>query len=92
MEWLLTNGSYEIHYSIERKVQRWALATFYYSLWGEEWTVNDGWMNTGYLNNECTWHGLVCNQAGMVTSIDLSENGLWGYIPLEVSLFKSIGE
>ena len=90
MEWLLTNVYYST-YSDERKVQRWALATFYYSLWGDEWTVNDGWMGTASFN-ECTWHGLTCNSAGMVTRIEMSENGIWGNIPLEVSLFRSIGK
>ena len=91
---LLDNANY-VTYSNERKVQRWALATFYRSMYGKEWKVKDGWMtkDTGDLSEECTWHGIVCDDvSGAVTSINMSENNLRGIIPIEVSLLENIGE
>ena len=93
---LLDNANY-VTYSNERKVQRWALATLDHSLYGKERKVGDGWMtkDTGDLSEECTWHGVVCDDVsgGAVgNSIDMSGNNLRGIIPIEVSLLVNIGE
>ncbi len=74
-------------------MQRWVLVTFYRSLNGDEWVVRYGWTeDEGDLTNECTWHGVVCDANGVVTSIDLSENNLRGEIPPEVALLVKAGE
>lgn len=70
-------------------MQRWVLATFYNALYGREWSNTSGWMRD---TNECEWHSITCDDAGMVTSIEMSQNNLWGAVPFEVSLFGSIGE
>ena len=48
-------------------VQRYALATFYFSTDGEDWENNDRWLSS---SDECNWHGITCN-GGSVTDIDL---------------------
>ena len=74
-------------------MQRWVLVTFYRSLNGDEWVVNYGWtQDAGDPTNECTWHGVVCDENGVVKSIDLSENNLRGEIPPEVALLVKVGE
>ncbi|KAL9188967.1 hypothetical protein ACHAXT_011457 [Thalassiosira profunda] len=88
IEWLVENANYDT-FSREVKVQRWAMATMYNTLYGKEWTAKGGWLQD---TSECTWNGITCNAAGMVTSIAMSENGLWGWIPPEVSLLKSLAE
>ncbi|KAL7551747.1 hypothetical protein ACHAWF_014941, partial [Thalassiosira exigua] len=91
MQWLLGNADYDV-YSDARRVQRWALAMIYRSMYGAEWIVSDGWMNdkreTGH---ECTWHGITCHEdTEVVTSIDLSENSLLGQIPVEIVLLENL--
>lgn len=90
MEWLVGNSLYD-SYPDDRKVQRWALTTFYYSLYGGEWTVDNGWVNIdGDLENECTWHGISCTEAGTVMSINLNANKVYGNVPDETSLLVDV--
>ena len=91
-EWLVsdqtTNSSV---YSDERIIQRYALATLYYSTDGSNWLDNAGWLSK---ENECTWHTLVsienCDSEGMYTSVDLSANDLTGVVPNEVALLSRL--
>jgi Leucine-rich repeat (LRR) protein len=90
MEWLVSNTLYD-SYPYDRKIQRWALSTFYYSLYGSEWVVKDGWVNhEGNLENECTWHGISCTASGTVMSIDLKANKVFGHVPNETSLLVDV--
>ena len=50
-------------------VQRYVLATFYYSTFGDLWTANDGWLSA---SSECEWLGITCSPQ-KVTSINLSK-------------------
>ena len=71
-------------------LQRWVLATFFYSTNGDLWNRKDGWLSNG---NECTWFSTqpstVCNQDGFVQSIDLQNNNLGGTLPPELSILGS---
>ena len=90
MEWLLDNVNYN-SYSSVRKVQRFALATFYRSTSGSDWLDNNGWMeDDDGGDDECTWYGIVCDAAGLVTSITLTQNDLEGEIPAEINLLENL--
>ena len=89
---LLGNEEYNT-YPNERRIQRWALATFYFSLYGLEWTTKDGWLDSNTLGDECSWHGITCEEnTGVVKRIDLSENYVQGDVPHEVALLYGLGE
>lgn len=46
--------------------QRFAVATFYYSTNGNDWTNSNGWLSS---TDECTWVGLNCNDDGSIVEI-----------------------
>jgi hypothetical protein len=98
LNWLVGNSNLD-RYSDERKIQRYVLATLYYSTNGDYWLVNTGWMSD---SNECEWHIDASDFAhstetfcidGAVVKLILLENNLVGNIPAEVSLLsKSLRE
>ena len=51
------------------------LKELYSSTHGNNWVSKDGWATS---NDYCVWHGIGCNAAGRVVSIDLESNGLTG--------------
>lgn len=67
---------------IQRVIQRESLIALYRATNGDAWTKNSGWLSAP---NECDWFGLTCNSGNIVTEIDLSENGLVGNIPDEIT-------
>ena len=90
MEWLVGNTLFD-SYPDDRMIQRWALSTFYYSLYGSDWAVKDGWVNhKGNFEHECTWHGVTCTEGGAIMSIDLIGNEVFGHVPDEISLLAEI--
>jgi Leucine-rich repeat (LRR) protein len=95
--WLGQN--YNIHtYSISRIIQRFALATFFFSTNGvssnftsmtygrdksvPSWNNSKGWLSD---DSECTWYGLTCINK-KVEYIRLSKNGLSGTVPSQTAL------
>ena len=46
--------------------QRYALATFYYSTNGDDWTNSNAWLSG---TNECSWVGIKCDADGLVDEI-----------------------
>lgn len=42
------------HYSADRILQRYAMATFFYSTGGDSWTRNDNWLD--HTTHECAWY------------------------------------
>ena len=81
-------------YSNQTVIQRYALATLYYSTNGDEWNQANRWL-TG--KNECTWE-LTNPEAehcsdGAIKMIILDENNLEGQLPIELVLMSnSLGE
>jgi hypothetical protein len=67
---------------------RFAMASFYYSLGGEDWKVNTNWTtNSSY----CDWHGIKCNRGKTdIEELYLPENNLVGEIPLALALVDTI--
>jgi len=55
-----------------------ALSGLFDATGGNFWTNNDGWLN---YTDVCDWYGVSCSNDGVVTSIDLAENGLNGTLP-----------
>ena len=56
---------------------RTALTSFYHSANGDNWTNNDNWLTNAPLSE---WHGVSTHPNGLVTSLDLRQNGLSGGI------------
>jgi len=57
------------------------LQQFYYRAFGPGWINQAGWLTT---NTPCSWYGVTC-EAGHVTGLDLSNNGMWGSIHPDIS-------
>lgn len=95
--WL--SGNVNINsYSYEKKLQRYVLATLYYTTNGDEWKDTTGWLSD---EDECTsWYNRVtdgvvglCNNEGGVAFLDLVGNNLSGVIPDEIALLSdSLGK
>ncbi|KAG7368266.1 RHS repeat-associated core domain containing protein [Nitzschia inconspicua] len=91
LTWLSENQFLET-YSLEKILQRFAMATLYYSTTGESWRRRDLWLSD---TDECGWYTSetqtdVCNGNGQLDEIDLNENGLVGALPWnELAILKS---
>ncbi|KAG7347191.1 two component regulator [Nitzschia inconspicua] len=89
LQWLKNNTSLEA-YPVSRRLQRFALATLYFSTGGERrWEEDGGWMSD---EDECTWFSTedeipLCED-GNYKVISLRSNGLRGTIPPELSLLS----
>jgi hypothetical protein len=92
LNWLANNANYD-DYSDERLVQRFALASFFYSTKGQEWRNNEGWLSDA---DECTWYSRSsqpqCDGSGSYIRLSLGLNDLWGTIPAELALLKNLVE
>jgi hypothetical protein len=102
VQWLLEDGF--LHSNGERVLdenlsgrilQRFALATLYFSTNGGQWLQNPGWLSS---DHECDWHSSIddpgfspCHGDDLV-HLNLSRNGLAGSIPPEINLLKSLGK
>ena len=93
-QWLQNDPSFG-NYTRERAIQRFALATLYYSTNGDDWFLNTSWLS--YEDHECGWHSMlsgrdddVCNEAGTYQVLSLTNNHLSGHIPPEISLLTSL--
>lgn len=88
--WLASNRNLE-SYTDMRRLQRYALATLYYS------TDGDGWLNkTNWLSdlNECGWFSKAglgpCNApASELKNLELDYNNLNGFLPAELGLLSN---
>jgi Leucine-rich repeat (LRR) protein len=88
--WLMASPSAET-LPDERLVQRYALATIYYSTEGAAWNIQGSWLTEA---DECFWYtsedgGPVCTD-GKIDIFDLDNNNLVGTIPPELALLTSI--
>jgi hypothetical protein len=90
LNWLAGNTNLNT-YSNETKIQRYALATLYYSTGGgETWGQTSSWLTN---EDECgSWDRLwtVCSNK-VVTELALPD-GLKGTIPDEIALLSDLGE
>jgi len=89
LQWLASDDLFFI-YSDQRKVQRYAMATLYYGLIGEQWWNKSGWLIE---RDECLWANkaaVSCNSDGMVIAIDSQDNNVAGSIPPELGLLSGL--
>lgn len=82
-------------YNDERILQRYALATFYYSTGGPTtWITNNGWLGD---NHECSWFTAslkpksVCDN-GTLLHLNVMGNGLGGSMPDDIALLTDLVE
>lgn len=89
-------------HSANRLVQRYALACIFFATSQVEtryteirfeiadlgpWTDATGWLDT---EDECTWKGVVCDNQGRVTELNLGNNVLSGTFPEEAKLLSNL--
>lgn len=98
LNWLSGNSNLDL-FPPEKMIQRYVLATFYYSTNGARWTQSDGWLSD---EDECTWYSLAnkafCSRGAVARLVfydkdSESGNNLVGSIPAEIALLSSsLGE
>lgn len=84
MSWLLFSDGRNVR---DETVYRWALASFYYTMGGENWPKQQNWLSDESI---CEWHGLTCDAFGALRELDLSQNKLEGQVPLEVAMLEDL--
>ena len=89
LEWLAANNNIK-SYPFWKRLQRFALATLYFSTNGDGWFLKSGWLTN---EDECTWAMRnemtpPCDNEGRIVSLFLDKNGLNGTIPPELSLLS----
>jgi hypothetical protein len=82
LNWLSGN-QFLSAYSVKQIIQRYVMATIYYSTLGEGWDNMKLWLSDA---DECMWYSSetdyeVCNSYGELDEIDLDANGLSGSLP-----------
>jgi Leucine-rich repeat (LRR) protein len=73
-----------------RRVQRYALATFFFSTRGENWTSSEGWLSE---EDECSWFtraDAACDASGAYIDLSLGFNNLSESIPPEVAFLSNL--
>ena len=94
LNWLSLNANV-MEYSDERVVQRFALATIFYSTDGPStWTNTSGWVTDAH---ECTWYFAFPPEQTIdhcdgdeLQILQLEENGMSGTLPPEVGLLSGL--
>jgi hypothetical protein len=95
LEWLAADPNLA-SYTNQTKIQRYALATLYFTTKGESWDNNDYWLSNKTVCDK--WYQyddttIECTSNGGVSFLDLRDNNLQGSIPPEISmLFDSLGK
>ena len=90
-DWLTKNANLD-DYDDSQKIQRFALACFYYATFQvtneyvenpEPWFQNESWVTDV---DECEWAGIDCTSGKQVHSITLEKNKMSGSLPMELAL------
>ena len=87
-EWLAGNANLD-SYSEERLIQRYSLATLFYSAGGASWSENGLWLSD---EDECDWYSRAPNPCGPGDSfrrLELFFNNAEGTIPPEIALLSN---
>lgn len=74
----------------ERLIQRYVLATLFYSTAGEGWNSDFMWLTS---SDECIWFttsksSTICDQDGRLLELDIRENKLFGSLPPELVMLS----
>ena len=65
------------------------LESLFESTNGQNWTNSTGWLDGPIMEN---WHGVKVDTLGLVTALDLSENGLSGTLPASLGELERLTE
>jgi hypothetical protein len=90
LNWLANNTHLD-SYLDAKKIQRYALATLFFSTNGTSWNREDSSISD---DDECGWYNneaSLCTR-GSIETLSLSENNLVGTIPNELALLSNLGE
>jgi hypothetical protein len=88
--WLSNNTDLNL-YSNATKIQRYSLATLFYSTNGTSWYEKDEWMSDF---DECRWYNngkSLCTR-GYVDTLSLVSNNLFGTIPKELAMLSNLSK
>jgi hypothetical protein len=88
LNWLANNTNLN-SYSNATKIQRYALATLFYSTNGTSWDKKDEWMSNF---DECAWVAVSCDDNGSIDTLNLDSNNLVGTIPNELALLSNLSK
>eukprot|EP00934_Nitzschia_sp_Nitz4_P004355 Nitzschia sp. Nitz4//scaffold200_size39268//25745//29320//NITZ4_007621-RA/size39268-processed-gene-0.18-mRNA-1//-1//CDS//3329541301//4345//frame0 len=87
--WLAMNNKLS-DYSDQRLLQRYALATLYYSTDGDNWFFSDDWLSD---EDECDWYSksarATCSKDGAYVNLELNFNNMNGVLPPELGLLSN---
>jgi len=92
--WLGADYNFEA-YNIDQRLQRFALATLFYSLDAGSWSDKTHWLS--YDMSECEWYSTlqdqrICNDFGLYKTLHLDANGLYGSLPEELGVLSRLTE
>jgi hypothetical protein len=59
------------------RIQRFAMAEFFYEQEGLTWTDSTNWLSN---RSVCSWYGITCNEDRIVSKIELGDNNLTGRV------------
>ena len=59
------------------RIQRFAMAEFFYEQGGLTWTDSTSWLSA---RNVCSWYGITCNVDSVISKIELGGNNLTGQV------------
>ena len=88
VEWLVANDLLNF-YDDRKIVHRWVLGVIFYSLGGERWNENGGWLSD---QDECLWIAPTvdgsspCNEDRIFSKLELHGNNIEGTIPFEIAI------
>jgi hypothetical protein len=90
LNWLANNSNLDL-YSDATKIQRYSLATLFYSTNGTSWFDKSTWMSD---DDECLWYnsGISMCTDGSVETLSLTFNNLYGTIPNELALLSNLSK
>lgn len=93
LQWISVAASRKggsVAYTMDGSLQRFALATIYFSLGGVDglgWRKDGNWLST--VVPLCEWEGVGCDSTDTaILSLDLPSNNLSGTLPEELKLLK----
>lgn len=92
LDWLSASDPEDLaSWNTDRRLQRYALATLYYSLNGTDWDWNDRWLEH---HDECKWANNIgknaCDKDSVLYALDLSEFELRGRLAPEIGLLTNL--
>jgi hypothetical protein len=85
----LSNNTYLNLYSNATKIQRYALATLFYSTNGNSWYSKTHWRSN---RDECAWDAVYCDDNDSIEALNLDSNNLVGTIPNELGLLTNMSK